>query len=47
MLTSQKMTRKAQELQAQCDLLHEKIARLRKAAATEVNLIDLIIEFST
>ena len=47
MSTSQKMTQKAQELQVQFDVLHEKITRLRKAAVTEVNLFDLVIEFST
>jgi hypothetical protein len=37
MPTSQKMTQKAQELQVQFDVLHEKIARLRKAVAIETD----------
>jgi hypothetical protein len=37
MPTSRKMTQKAQELQVQFDVLHEKIARLRKAVAIETD----------
>jgi DNA repair exonuclease SbcCD ATPase subunit len=37
MLTSRNMTQKAQELQVQFDVLHEKIARLRKAVAIETD----------